>query len=66
MDLVIACGMCGGDAATDTMLVQAALAGVLSVPWFFRDKLAMLARPMRGIPEPSDEYCPLPPAEDDG
>ena len=65
MDLVIACGMCGGDPATDSMLLQVALAGVLSVPWFFRDKLAILARRTRGIPDPSDESCPLPPAEDD-
>ena len=64
MDHLIACGMCGGDPTTDSMLLNAAIAGVIGMPWFFRDKLAVAVNRMRGIAEPSDESCPLPPAED--
>jgi len=36
--LPIACGICG-DPTADTMLVQAALAGGLSLPYVLRDRL---------------------------
>jgi hypothetical protein len=58
--LVIACGVCGGDPYTDTMLVNAAIAGVLGAPWFFRDRIARMVRHLRGRPEPTPESCPVP------
>lgn len=62
---VIACAICGGDPATDTMLVQAALAGALSVPFIFREHAYRVVRRLRGLPDPSEESCPLVPHTDD-
>ena len=62
---IIACGACGMDAATDTMLIQVAIAGGLSVPFFFREQAYKLMRRVRGKPEPTAESCPLTPDADD-
>jgi hypothetical protein len=56
---IVACAICGGDPATDTMLVNAAVAGVLSVPWIFRDRFAAIVRRIRGKPQADEEDCPL-------
>jgi hypothetical protein len=60
VDLITACAICGGDPATDTMLVNAAIAGVMSVPWVYRDRIRAVARRRRGLSEdePADA-CPL-------
>jgi hypothetical protein len=61
---IVACAACGMDPASDTMLVQAAIAGVMSLPWIFRGHAYKVMRRVRGKPEPAEESCPLP-ADDD-
>jgi hypothetical protein len=67
MDLTVACGLCGADPATDSMLVHSAIAAVISGPFLFRAQLADVIRRLRGRPraEEADDACPLPSAEDD-
>jgi hypothetical protein len=70
MDLNFACGLCGADPATDSMLVHSAIAAVISSPYLFRSQIADLVRRVRGRPRPeaihdADAACPLPTAEDD-
>ena len=60
---VIACAICGGDPATDTMIVNAAVAGALSMPWLFRDRIAAVARRLRGKSEP-EASCAIAQDED--
>lgn len=62
---VIACGICGGDPATDTMIVNAAVAGAVSMPWIFRDRIAAVARRLRGTSDDPDASCAIAPDEDD-
>jgi hypothetical protein len=64
--LSVACAICGGDAATDSMIANAALAGALSMPWLLRDKLAAVVRRLRGKSDDPDASCALPADEDDG
>jgi hypothetical protein len=63
---VIACAICGGDPATDTMIVNAAVAGAISMPWLFRDRIVAVARRLRGSPDTPAELCAIAPDEDDG
>ncbi len=63
---VIACGICGGDPATDTMLVNAAVAGAVSMPWIFRDRITTAIRRLRGKPEATESSCAVEPDEDEG
>jgi hypothetical protein len=70
MDLNFACGLCGADPATDSMLVHSAIAAVISGPFLFRAQLADVIRRVRGRPPreavgDGDGECPLPSAEDD-
>jgi hypothetical protein len=69
MDPIVACGLCGADPATDSMLVHSAIAAVISGPFLFRSQLADVVRRLRGRPraESTDDAdaCPLPSAEDD-
>jgi hypothetical protein len=58
----IACGICG-DPSADTMLVQAALAGGMSLPFIFRDNLTAFIRRRLGRTQDADS-CPLPPGPD--
>jgi len=58
---IVACAACGMDPASDTMLVQAAIAGAMTVPWLLRDHAFRLVRRVRKMPEPdADKSCPLP------
>ena len=66
MHSLIACGICGGDPATDTMIVNAAVAGALSMPWLFRDRIAAVARRLRGTSDDREASCAIAPDEDDG
>jgi hypothetical protein len=63
MHHVIACIFCGGmDPNSDSLLLQAAIAGGITAPWILRDKLrAMIAR-ARGKAQPKSDAdaCPLP------
>jgi hypothetical protein len=62
--LVIACGVCGMDPATDTMLVQTGIAAVIAAPWWFRHRIAGVFRRIRGIPDGADDAsCGDPSAE---
>ncbi len=63
---VIACAICGGDPATETMIVNAAVAGALSVPWLFRDRIVAVVRRRRGRPDRPAESCAVALDEDDG
>lgn len=67
MDLITACAICGGDPATDTMLVNAAIAGVMSVPWVYRGRIMGVVRRWRGLSEdePADS-CPISASDEDG
>jgi hypothetical protein len=70
MDPIVACGLCGADPATDSMLVHSAIAAVISGPFLFRAQLADVIRRMRRRPraeaiQGADAACPLPSAEDD-
>ena len=57
----MACAICGGDPATDTMLVNAAIAGAMSVPWIFRDRIMVVVHRWRGLPEDEPaNACPIP------
>jgi hypothetical protein len=62
---LVACAVCGGDPATDAMLVNAAVAGAISMPWMFRAKIAATLRRIRGGTQPHEESCPIEPSEDD-
>ena len=61
---VIGCAICGGDPATETMIVNAAVAGALSMPWLFRDRIAAVTRRIRGKARDVDPPCAIPPVED--
>jgi hypothetical protein len=61
--LPIACGICG-DPTADTMLVQAALAGGLSLPYIFRDRLGAFIGRRLGRGQDT-ESCPVAPEHDD-
>ena len=49
MELVVACGLCGGDPATDSFLLQSALAAVISAPYLLRSQIAAVWRRARGV-----------------
>lgn len=48
------------------MIVNAAVAGALSMPWLFRDKVAAVVRRLRGKADDFDASCAITPDEDDG
>jgi hypothetical protein len=69
VDLVFACGVCGGDPATDTLLVQSVLAAVISTPFVLRTQLAAVIRRVRGLPvddtaADNDTTCSVRPEDD--
>jgi hypothetical protein len=62
--LVIACGVCGMDPATDTMLVQTGIAAVIAAPWWFRHRIADAIRRIRGVSDDTDgASCDAPSAD---
>jgi hypothetical protein len=44
MDPVLACAICGMDAASDTILINAAIAAGLGTPWILRERLVSAVR----------------------
>jgi len=67
VDLITACAICGGDAATDKMLVNVAIAGGLSVPFFLRDQITARVRRWRGQSgEELPDSCPISAQDEDG
>ncbi len=67
MHHVVACILCGGmDPNADSLLLQAAIAGGISVPWMLRSKLLALVSRLRGQPAVADAEaaCPLPYADE--
>ena len=63
---VIACALCGGEPATETDDLNAAVAGALGTPWLFRDRIAAVVRRLRGKSDDPEASCSLMPDEDDG
>jgi hypothetical protein len=62
--LVIACGVCGTDPATDTMLVQTGIAAVIAAPWWFRHRIAGAIRRIGGSSNsPDAASCDAPPTD---
>ena len=49
MELLVACGLCGGDSATDGFLLQSALAAVISAPYLLRSQFSSAWRRARGV-----------------
>jgi hypothetical protein len=66
MHHVFACLFCGGDPATDNLLLQAAIAGGITTPWMLRSKLRAMIGRVRGGRRSDEAYeaCPLPDPED--
>ena len=70
MDLIVACGVCGGDPATDSLLLQSALAAVISAPYLLRSQISAVLRRARGVnaghaAEDEGAACSLPEADDE-
>ena len=49
MDLIVACGVCGGDPATDSFVLQSALAAVISAPYLLRSQISAVWRRARAV-----------------
>ena len=67
MHQLVACVFCGADPATDSLLLQAAIAGGITTPWMLRRKVrATIARVLgsRRSSEPEDLACSVPQPED--
>ena len=66
MHHVIACMFCGGmDPNADRLLLQAAIAGGITMPWMLRAKLrAMLDRVRGKHPAGEDLACSMPEHDD--
>jgi hypothetical protein len=62
---VVACAICGLDPASDTMLINLAVAGAISVPWIVRDRIAAVIRRVNGKPGAAEGSCDPPTDEDD-
>jgi len=63
MHHLIACVVCGGDPSTDSLLLQAAIAGGITTPWMLRNQLRALIKRLRGdraADDADDPACPLP------
>ena len=62
---LVACVVCGGDPAVDSMLINSAISGALATPWIFRTQLAAVMRRVRGRQSEAaiGDACPLPPAD---
>ena len=70
MDLIIACGICGGDPATDSYVLQSAVAAVISAPYLLRSQISAVWRRARGLnaghaAEDEGAACSLPEADDE-
>jgi hypothetical protein len=68
VDVIIACGACGADPATDSLLILLAMSAGISAPWFLRSRLMRLLDTLRGQRSGSaqtdgTEACPIDVAE---
>jgi hypothetical protein len=59
MSVILGCAFCGGDAATEAMLVNMAVAGGVSVPYFLRDRIRAGLRRLRGLPSDDGDSCEI-------
>jgi hypothetical protein len=63
MDLIVACGICGTDPTTDSLLLQSLVAAGIATPWYFRTQVlgavGAIRRRLRGDPDPAVS-CPRP------
>ncbi len=67
MHHVVACIFCGGiDPTNDQLLLQAAIAGVITTPWVLRARLAAAFDRIRGKRRDAayPTVCPMPDADD--
>ena len=63
MEHLLAACSCGLDPATETMALQIGLAAGLSVPFWFRDRIANVVRRLRGSGGTA-EMCADPPEDE--
>jgi hypothetical protein len=63
MELIVACGVCGMDPGTDSLVLHSLIAAGIATPWYFRTRVLGIARSvrvrLRGDPDPA-EFCPIP------
>jgi hypothetical protein len=63
MELIVACGVCGMDPGTDSLVLHSLVAAGIGTPWYFRTQVlgavVAIRRRLRGEPDPV-ETCPLP------
>jgi hypothetical protein len=68
MDLIVACGLCGMDPGTDSLMLHSVVAAAIATPWYFRIQVVGTARAirrrLRGQPDPA-ESCPLLESDDE-
>jgi hypothetical protein len=62
MELIVACGVCGMDPGTDSLVLHSLVAAGIATPWYFRTQVLGFARAvrlrLRGEPDLADS-CPL-------
>jgi hypothetical protein len=62
MELIVACGVCGMDPGTDSLVLHSLVAAGIATPWYFRTQVLGavdgIRRRLRGEPDPADS-CPL-------
>jgi hypothetical protein len=63
MELILACGVCGMDPGTDSLVLHSLVAAGIATPWYFRTQVlgavGAIRRRLRGEPDPA-ESCPVP------
>jgi hypothetical protein len=47
---LVACAICGGDPAVDSMLINGAISGAIAMPWIFRAQVSAAFSRLRGRP----------------
>jgi hypothetical protein len=69
MELIVACGACGMDPGTDSLVLHSLIAAGIASPWYFRARVLGFARALRGRlrgePEAADS-CPIPKSDSGG
>jgi hypothetical protein len=62
MELIVACGVCGMDPGTDSLVLHSLVAAGIATPWYFRTQVlgavGAVRRRLRGNPDAA-ESCPL-------
>ena len=45
---LVACAICGGDPAVDSMLLNGAISGAIAMPWIFKAQISAVFTRLRG------------------